>query len=173
MPSRRQPTAADRRFRKLPTLSDHGPIERWQHAGRLLEPTERAGVLAARVIEENMLDILLERGWISARQQEAALLLRLDFHRAGLAARVGGSYSPTRQDFSLFSGWDERTEREELAYQRWRGALAVLPVAQRNLIIATACQEEMPHLLQAPALREACDALANFYRIPLSEAVRP
>lgn len=173
MSSRRQPVSSDRRFRKLPILADHGPTERWQHGGRLLEPTERAGILAARVIEENTLDILLERGWIAARQQEAGLMFRLDFHRAGLATRVGGSYSQTRQEFNLFSGWDERTEREELAYQRWRGALGAMPAALRNLAIAVACQEEMPHLLKAPAIREAFDCLAKYYRIPVSDTARP
>ncbi|NBO20151.1 MAG: hypothetical protein EBV03_13210, partial [Proteobacteria bacterium] len=138
-----------------------------------MEPTERAGVLAARVIEENTLDILLERGWITARQQEAALMFRLDFHRAGLAGRVGGSYSQTRQEFNLFSGWDERNEREELAYQRWRGALAAMTPALRGLAIATACQDEMPHLLKAPALREAFDYLTKYYRIPADDGIRP
>lgn len=173
MPSRRPPVSRDRRFRQPQSMADHGTPERWQHGARLLAITERAGVLAARAATENVLDILLERGWITDRQQEAALLLRLDYHRAGLAARVSGSYSQTRQNFNLYSGWDERSEAEEIAYQRWRRAIQNLPMAIRQLAITVICHDEMPQLLQVPQLRDAMDCLAKKYGVPRREDAKP
>ncbi len=80
--SRRRPVSTDRRFRKQPNAADHGPPERWQHSGRLLEITERRGVLAARVTEEHVIDILLLRGVLSKTQGTAAIKFKL-----GLSAR--------------------------------------------------------------------------------------
>ena len=92
--SRRRPVASDRRFRSQRLLADHGTQERWQHSGRTLEPTERQGVLAAKATEEHIIDTLVMRGVITARQREAAFRFKLDYQSAALTAHVTSSYNP-------------------------------------------------------------------------------
>ena len=56
--SRRDLVSTDERLRKIAGGGDHGTPERWQHSGRALEVTDRAGILAAQATEEHILDIL-------------------------------------------------------------------------------------------------------------------
>ena len=69
--TRRFPVSSDKRFRKLPGGGDHGTPERWQHSGRALELTERAGVLAVRVTEEHIIDVLAMRRLLDEVQVQA------------------------------------------------------------------------------------------------------
>jgi hypothetical protein len=87
---------ADRRFR-LPKLSpaDFGLAERWQHSGHTLEPTEEAGIVAARATEEHIVDQLLLRRLIGKNESEAAFKFKLDYHRAGIEARA---HQPLQSD---------------------------------------------------------------------------
>ena len=161
---RRQPVATDRRFRAQHNGADHGPSERWNHSGRLLELTEQAGLLAARATEEHALDVLAAKTWINATQKEAALRFKLDYHRAGMEARLIGSYSPTRSSFSPFSGWDERSDAEETAYRRWRAAMKTLGVFS-DAVATVACHDLMPSWREVGALREGLDRLIKHYNL--------
>lgn len=166
MASRRAPVATDRRFRSK-TAADYGPNERWQHSGRTLELTELAGVLAAKATEEHTLDVLVARGWITGQQREAGLRFKRDYHAAGLDPRLTGSYTPFRTNFSPFGSWSERSDPEESAYRRWRDALRILSPQAADLITTLACHDLMPHLKQAPLVREGLEGLRKHYGLPL------
>ncbi len=62
--------------------ADHGTAERWQHAGRVFEPSDQAGVLTARALDEDILDRLL---WPASLISVARprLRFRADFHGRG------------------------------------------------------------------------------------------
>jgi hypothetical protein len=75
--SRRQPVSSNRRFRKKSPAFDYGAPERWQHSGRILLHTEKAGVLAGRAIEEHIIDIMVTRGLLTSLQSEAAFIFKL------------------------------------------------------------------------------------------------
>ncbi len=166
MGMRREPVATDRRLRHRLAAVDHGPAERWQHSGRVMELTEQAGVLAVRATEEHALDVLVLRAWISSAQREAALRFRADYHYAGMEARVVGSYNPARTSFSPFGGWDERSDAEEAAYQRWRSAMRAMGAANSDVVVTVACHDQMPGLRQAPLLKAGLDRLVKHYRLP-------
>lgn len=163
---RRQPVGTDRRFRRGQETADYGAPERWQHSRRALEATERAGVWAARALEEAIVDVLALRGWISLRQRQAALHFRRDYHSAGLQERLAGSYSSTRVAFSPFGPWDERTEPQEAAYRRWRHAVRAIGIVYSDLVITVACHDAIPAQQRVPALREGLEKLAKWYRLP-------
>ncbi|MDX2027684.1 MAG: hypothetical protein SFW62_03510 [Alphaproteobacteria bacterium] len=168
MPSRprRPPVSSDRRFRKRSTAPDYGPKERWQHSGRVLELTERAGVLAARATEEHIVDLLVLRGTLSAPQREAAMKFKLDYQRAGLAAHVTGSYSLTRHGRDFFRYERERSDFEEAAYQRWRNAVRELGLVLSGAVIATVCHDLLPTPRNALALQKGLDLLIDWYGLP-------
>jgi hypothetical protein len=84
--SRRRPVSTDKRFRKK-NNGDYGTPERWQHSGRILEMTERAGILAARVTEEHIVDVLVLRGLLDRSQSDAAFRLKLDFQPSAVTIR--------------------------------------------------------------------------------------
>ncbi|MDD3289082.1 MAG: DUF6456 domain-containing protein [Alphaproteobacteria bacterium] len=161
--------SSDRRFKKPPSGVDHGTLERWQHSSRIMEITERAGVLAARAGEENILDVLLARGWIGAVEREAGMKFRLDYHMAGLEVRVVGSYSPARGGVNNFSVMDERTDAEEAAYQRWRNAMRVLGPALNDLVMTVACHDQWPASQQTLRVKRGLMVLAKWYRVQKTE----
>ena len=160
---RRAPVASDRRFRLSRNSADHGTAERWQHSGRMLEITERAGVLAARALEENVLDVLVVRRWISATQREAALRFKLDYHAAGLEARLTSSYNPMRVAFSPFGPWDERSDAEEAAYQRWRKAVRAMGTPVSDMVITVVCHDRIPLQRRAVILQAGLEKLVKWY----------
>ncbi len=123
---------------------DHGTGERWQHACRALELTDRAGVLAARAVDSDVLDRLVLAGIIDEKGRDAALRLRGDFQAAGLSVHVVGSYSPARSSFSYYGGWDERTDEEEAAYKRWREAVRNLGPRFSEPVVSVVCYDEAP-----------------------------
>lgn len=166
MAFRRQPVESDRRFNRLSPKADHGTRERWQHSGRMLELTERAGVLAARVLEESVVDILILCRWITQSQHEAAVRFKKDYHLAKMEARLTGSYNPARTMFSHFGPWDERSEAEEAAYQRWRHALRAVGMIHSDLIITVVCHDKMPRQQRAPDVREGLQKLVRWYGLP-------
>jgi len=162
---RREPVSTDRRYRSNRFLSDYGPEERWRHSGRILEPTERAGVMAARALEEHVLDVLTLRRFISNTQREAALRLKADFRAAGLEVRLIGSYNPARTSFSPFGSWNERTDAEEAAYQRWRNAVRSMGNAYHDTVISVACYDLMPGVEQMTRLNKGLGRLVKWYRL--------
>lgn len=162
--TRRRPVSTDKRFRKKST-SDYGTAERWQHSGRTLQVTERAGILAARAIEEHVIDALVLRGLLTATQSEAAFRLKLDFQRAGLAASVTSRYSPERHTTPLRQT-RERSDGEEAAYQRWRNAVRELGLGFSCAVIATVCHDETPRAADMPLLQKGLDQLIDWYQLP-------
>lgn len=145
-------------------MADHGPKERWQHAGRTLQVTEMAGVLAARVSEENGLDRALAAGQVDAVMHEAGLMLRADYQAAQVEQRIIASYSAAR--VSRVGGYHEpeRSDAEERAYQRWRRALQAVDLMEGRVLLSACCQEQMP---QTPAgwhyLRRGLGRLIGYY----------
>lgn len=140
---------------------DLGPAQRWQHAGRMYEHTGDA--VAARVIEENVIDILHLRHFISPRQNDAALRLMYDFQRAGLEPSVTSRYSPASRNADFFAAERDHTEREEAAYQRWRKAVHALGIRYSEIVIATVCMGTPPLLSALPHLRKGLERLADWY----------
>jgi len=143
--------------------ADHGPEERWQHSGRRLEITERAGVMAARAMEENIIDILALRRVISDVQREAALRFKLDFYVAGMEIRLAGSYNPAHVKLSPVGPWDERNEIEEAAYQRWRNAVRALGLKYSDAVITVACYEKLPKMERMSRLVKGLEILVEWY----------
>ena len=88
----------------------------------------------------------------------------MDYHRAGMEARVVGSYNPARSAFSPFSGWDERDEVEEAAYRRWRGGMKAMGVFG-GVVENVACHDAMPCAAQVAALRAGLGLLVGYYRM--------
>lgn len=166
--ARRRPVATDKRFRKK-NSADYGPPERWQHSGRVLEMTERAGILAARVTEEHVIDVMVLRGLLDRTQSEAAFRLKLDFQRAGLAANTISRYNPERGKTDYFRGARERTDAEEAAYQRWRNAVRELGLDLSCAVIATVCHDEAPKPDDVPLLQKGLDQLTRWYKLPKKE----
>jgi hypothetical protein len=166
---RRQPVSSDRRFRKKSEAADYGPAERWQHSGRILEVTEHAGVLAARVSEEHIIDIMVARNLVSEAQREAALKFKLDYQRAALAAHVTASYSAVRSSQDPFRGERERNDFEEAAYRRWRHAVRELGMLLSGIVISTVCHDLLPTPKDMPALQRGLTVLTDWYKIPKSE----
>lgn len=167
---RRPPVSSDKRLRQNKgTPSDYGPRERWQHSGRAVTLTERAGALAARATEEHILDVLELRGFLTVRQRDAALALKLDFQQASLSEHVTGGYNPVRVDQSLMPGPRDRTEAEEAAYRRWRAAAQSLGARHSGVVLATACYDLSPAPAQITLLREGLEMLARWYRMPQEE----
>lgn len=164
MPARRPPVSSDKRFRKM-TGGDSGPPERWQHSGRVLELTDRAGILAARATEEHILDVLAMRRLLNEIQVEAGLRFKADYHAAALAAHVTGSYSGAASARDFFRGEYERNEAQEAAYSRWRKAVRELGHRHGAAVIATVCHDAPPVARDFVILQEGLEKLALLYRM--------
>ena len=161
--SRRAPVSTDKRFRRS-TGGDAGPPERWQHSGRVLELTDRPGVLAVRATEEHILDVLLLKSILSALQVEAALRLKADYHAAGLSAHVTSAYTGMSNARDFFRGEYERNDAQEYAYRRWRDAVRAL-AGQAGAVIATVCHDAPPLPRDTAALQLGLEKLTVWYRI--------
>jgi hypothetical protein len=163
--SRRTPVSSDKRFRKIPGGGDTGTPERWQHSGRALELTERAGVLAVRATEENLLDVLALKRLLNAVQIEAGLRLKADYHAAAMAAHVTGSYTGASRSRDFFRGEYERTEAQEAAYRRWRDATRELGQRYAEAVIDTVCHDALPASRDMLLVQEGLDRLVRWYRL--------
>ena len=161
--SRRAPVSTDKRFRKLTGGGDHGTSERWQHAGRVLEMTDRAGILASRVTEEHILDVLAMRRLLNAVQVEAGLRFKADYHAAALAAHVTGNYSGMSSTRGYFRGEYERTDAQEAAYRRWKNAVKELGTRHSAAVVATLCHDAPPLPQDVPILQDGLKRLAVWY----------
>ncbi len=159
---RRPPVSRDKRFKQR-TSSDYGTAERWQHSGRTLEYTDTAGVFAVRVSEPHVLDHLLLMKVIDEPARDAGLKLHHDYHVAGIEARVTASYTSTRSSKGDAEARVLRSELQEAAYQRWRNALRLIAVAQRDVVIHVACLGHAPRMMQLNGLKDGLVQLARFY----------
>jgi hypothetical protein len=169
MPSkpRRPPAATDRRFRRpAGMVPDHGTAERWQHSGRILEPTGSNGLLAARATEEHVIDRLMMQNRWPARAGAAAMRFKQDYQLAGLAARLSGRYSPASSARDFFSGVHERSDFEEAAYRRWRNAVREMGKLLSDVVITTVCHDMYPAPAELPRLRQGLKKLADWYGMP-------
>ncbi len=168
--ARRRPVSTDKRFRKISRDADFGPPERWQHSGKVMQMTERAGILAARATEEHIIDTMVLKGLLDTTQSDAAFRLKLDFQRAGLAANTVSRYSPDGGKSDYFRGKRDRNEVEEAAYQRWRNAVRELGLDLSCAVIATVCHDEAPKPADIYYLRKGLDQLADWYKLPKASA---
>lgn len=164
--SRRRPVSTDKRFRKKSYPADVGTPERWQHSGKIMVMTERAGILAVRATEEHVIDVMVLKGVLDQSQSDAAFRLKLDFHRAGLAANTVSRYNPEGSKSDFFRGIRERSEGEEAAYRRWRSAVRELGLDLSCAVIATVCHDETPAPADVPLLQKGLDQLADWYKLP-------
>ena len=149
----------------LVRVADHGTRERWQHSGYSLEVTERAGVLAIRSTEENALDILCLRGFISNAERDAGMRFRKDYHSARLGARVVGSYDPARGCSGAYFSGHETSDAEDAAYTRWRNALRAIGMACSEAVISVACLDEWPAQKQLIKAKQGLAILAKWYGV--------
>jgi len=163
--ARRSPTSRDKRLKKIPGGGDHGTAERWQHSGRALELTDRAGILAVRATEEHVLDVLLLRNLIGQIQLDAGLKFKSDYHAASLAAHVTGSYSGSASTRDFFRGEYERSDAQEAAYRRWRMAVTELGKRRSAAVIATVCHDAPPGDRDLALLQSGLEKLAQLYRM--------
>jgi hypothetical protein len=163
--SKRAPASTDKRFRKISIGGDHGTPERWQHSGRTLELTDRAGILACRATEEHILDVLALRRLLDSLQVQAALRFKADYHAASLSAHVTGSYSGASNARDFFHGEYERSDAQEAAYKRWRNAVRELGMHTSTAVIATVCHDAPPAPRDLPALQDGLHKLAAIYRM--------
>jgi hypothetical protein len=161
----RFPAASDKRFRKLAAGGDHGTPERWQHSGRALEPTDRAGILAVRATEEHILDVLALKRLLNENQIAAGLRLKADYHAASIAAHTTGSYNNASNARDFFRGEYERSETQEAAYRRWRNAVRELGPRLGTAVVDTVCHDAPPLPRDLPILQSGLQKLAAFYRI--------
>lgn len=147
-------------------LRDAAPPERWQHAGRVLEPTDSAGVVAARVVEECVLDVLFLQRHISRRMLEGALRLKADYLAADLSAHLVAGYNPARVAFGNHDGPRDRSDSQEKAYQRWRGAIASIGEMMADAVITTVCHDIAPDEAHILPLQIGLIRLTKYYGIP-------
>jgi len=131
-------------FKKTNNMPDYGTAERWQHSGRILELTDQAGLCAARALDGDILDRLVLKGVITARHRDSALRFRSDFQDAGMGAHLVSSYNPVRSGFSVFGGWDERSDAQEEAYTRWRKGVQAMGPMFSDFVISIVCYDETP-----------------------------
>ncbi|MDR3450752.1 MAG: DUF6456 domain-containing protein [Alphaproteobacteria bacterium] len=162
MASRRTPVSSDKRFRKIPGGGDHGTPERWQHAGRALEVTDRAGILAARVLEEHILDVLALKRLLDRVQVEAGLRLKADYHAASLASHVTASYA-TAGGRDFFRTGHERSDAQEAAYKRWRNAVRELGPRYGAVVVEAVCYDAPPSAAAIALLQGGLSKLAGWY----------
>ena len=142
---------------------DWGTQERWQHAGRQVEPSDQAGLCVARVLEEHVLDRLVLMGAIGSVERDAALRFKGDYHAAGLMGRLTGSYSPVRGSFSVYGGWDERSDEQEEAYGRWRQVMRFLKGDLADAVVSIVCYDVFPDAYRLRSLRAGLKILVTLY----------
>jgi len=164
--SRRRPVATDKRFKKASSRADHGTPERWQHSGKAMQVTEKAGILAVRALEEHVIDVMVLKGVLDKSQSEAAFRLKLDFHRAGLATNTTAHYTPERSKTDFWQGRRDRTDAEEAAYQRWRNAVREMGLELSGAVLATVCHDTTPSYADLPLLQKGLDRLVDWYKLP-------
>lgn len=144
------------------TGGDHGTAERWQHAGRLLQPTDRAGILAARVSEDHALDSLVLYGQLDQLLADAGFRLKEDFHMADLSAHVTGGYSGQPRQSGPYKE-HERSDAEEEAYTRWRKAVMAMGPRDGAVVLTVVCYDAPPVAGELNLLRQGLTRLAAWY----------
>jgi hypothetical protein len=167
--TRRSPVSSDKRFRKIAGGGDHGTPERWQHSGRALQLTDRAGVLAVRATEEHILDVLAMKRLLNDVQVAAGLRFKADYHNAAIAAHVTGSYSGAANARDFFYAEHERTDAQEAAYRRWKKAVHELGARTSSAVIATVCHDAAPLPRDLPALQQGLQILVAWYKMGNAE----
>lgn len=158
----RTPVSSDRRFKIKRISQDKGPEERWQHSTQQIKHVEEEQALVAYVMEESIVDILCLHNLITKLEREAAHRFRADFMCAGLAPRTVASYGP-RADGG--GAEHDRTEAEEGAYKRWRGAMVTMTGAVNGVVESVVCYEQMPATEKVAFLRVGLKKLIKLYGI--------
>ncbi|MGE4352402.1 MAG: DUF6456 domain-containing protein [Bdellovibrionales bacterium] len=180
MKQRRRPVSTDRRLKQNRSLSgygeqdfipDHGPAERWQHAGRTWAAFGQADghtrALTARVVEESVLDILHLQGQITRQHLEAALRFKADFVAADLGAHLVAAYHPVHGGRDFFSsGSHDRSDGQEKAYRRWRGAMVEMGDLLNDCVVDVVCHDIPPSQRYLLLLQMGLIKLSKYYKIP-------
>jgi len=162
MKKRRSPVSSDKRFKKNKGFSFDSYKERLQHSEYKLERTDNISV-ALKILNDTVLDILESKKIIDEKQFSAGIRFRSDFYSGDVAARVLGSYSGMRNDTNFYKE-HEKSENQELAYERWRKAVKELGLMHGKLVISSICYEKMPLYKEIEALQEGLTKLAKVYR---------
>jgi len=146
-------------------VPDYGTRERWQHATRRYELTgkKKDQSLAARVVEECVLDVLHGAGKISDAEREAGLKLRLAYVRARIERPQTARYDAQPRQHSSNGREFVRSAREEEAYQEWRAALLAVSLHDMDSIITVCCVGNRPTAKQWISVRRGLEALVIYY----------
>ena len=164
---RRPPVSSDKRLKPVsePAAPDHGPRERWQHGVVQMQRMDALGTVAARVVTECALDVLQQAGQVTAKMWQAGLQLRRDYVGARVEPRAAMRYAPTVRQGRGTGDMFVRSEREELAYRRWRQALQVVGVGLSEALVSVCCLDRPPTQAQQRQLVDGLEALARHYRM--------
>ncbi len=148
------------------SFADLGTAERWQHSRREMVLTERAGILAARALEECALDRWLAAGAITEDEHEAGLRLRTDYLRGQVTLRASRIYDGVRAPTPRAS-WTSPAERRdgasEAAYRHWREAIRATGQRASLVLIAVCCEDGALSWQRRSELRLALQALIRHY----------
>lgn len=148
------------------SFADLGTAERWQHSRREMVLTERAGILAARALEECALDRWLAAGAITGDEHEAGLRLRTDYLKGQITLRASRVYDGVRAP-SPGASWTSPAERRdgasEAAYRRWREAVRSVGQRASLILIAVCCEDGVIAWPQRAELRGALQTLMRHY----------
>lgn len=155
----------------LQLVPDFGPPERWQHSARTLFVDEEDKSVAARALEECVLDSLRVAAVISPAFYTAGMKLRRDYTRAALAPRQVGKYGGTGEKL-LYRQFVHSVYEEE-AYQEWRTALLAAGVHYSDLLVNVCCLGWPPARADIPRLRDGLERLYAHYRATMAATVRP
>ncbi len=145
--------------------SDPGTPELRRKHPAVEVPTEDAGIMAAQVLEECLLDSLFRRGRLAyrgepqdkaQRRYDAGLWLRSLYHRSGMERRVTMAYSV----FGQAGGPEELTEAEAWNRRAYIETLRDLP-GHAALLAEVCCRDARPRAFHCD-LRAALDRLADF-----------
>lgn len=143
-------------------VPDYGTAERWQHSTRTFYIDADSSSLAARALEECVLDTLRVTGIISPALYTAGMKLRRDYTRAALAARQVGKYGGTGEKLQYREFMRSATEEE--AYQEWRAALLAAGVQYGDVLVNVCCIGWAPVSADTPRLKDGLERLYDHYQ---------
>lgn len=147
----------------LMLLPDYGPAERWQHSIRTLHVDAETQQVAARALEECVLDTLKVAGLISGAMHTAGMKLRRDYTRAHIAPRQAARYQPGTGEKVQYREFT-RSASEEEAYTEWREALLGAGVHSGDILVNVCCIGWLPTPADMQKLRDALQQLYRYYR---------
>jgi len=152
--------------RKLKEKSpDKGTKERWQHSTQQIKIVNNENIVAYS-LEESVIDVLFINKIITVDEKDAALKFKEDFLLAGLLPNFISSYNPMARCFSNHNNnKKEQSEKEEIAYKKWRDAMKYMTGAVSGDVESVVCYDVMPKPERVAFLRVGLKKLIKFYGI--------